>query len=983
MRTIGLYFFTLVFFHSSFQNALAQEYSWKNYSVTEGLPQTQVISMMQDSEGFIWLGTKNGISIFDGIEFENYSTKDGLDFGEIDKIQEISSGVFYISTRSGLSLVRNRKIIPVVRNLPHAVLFQLADGDGNLWFNFPNQGLMLYDSGVFNKSHEVFEYLELGEVLDCTIIRKKDKNPVFSSSFGNVFFPTDNGFRKVETDRPMNLLLEGADGHIYGSTSDALYQIDEDGVSLVFRFGKQYSVLYINNQNDFYLCDYGKGGTLFHYLNGLITRMSDRFNLIAVLLIDDEENLWLGTDSGLWKMQGRAFQNYLIDPANHDYAWSVLQDKNGDFIFGSYNFRLKKLKNGSFIDIPTQHLFNAHPVSFYSGSIKNDEGDLLITTARGVLTYNGNDIDWFYNPSPATSILYIYDDRKYNKYLLASSDLGLVEIDDAGKASVYGGRLAQEHTELITSIMRDKYDRIWISGKKGVSIREANRWRHLPDKKDSIPIGAISMLLDSAQNIWLGSNDGLYFYDYSRLQKIAPDVFTTQIGVLNTTNDNALVIGSINGLGIIDLHDFYRSGKAAVRFFDHNTGFQGVECKHNSSFKDDQGNIWICTSNCVVKVIPQELKTNPYPPRVYINSINASYEGKKEEQIHRFANDTLPLVFDSRQENLRFNYHAISLSAPNGVRYRTMLEGFDNDWSVETKERYRTYTNLPHRDYTFKVMACNFDGVWTPEAVEVSFTIKPAWHELLSVKISGIVGIAAFAAGIGYILSEQRRRKKIKEDQVEKNIAKLQFKSLKGMIDPHFTFNAINSIASMVYSQNRDEAYWYFTKFSRLIRNVFEHAENTTRTLDEELDFVKNYLDIEKMRFGDKFNYVVTTSAGLNMQMEIPKLLIQIYVENAIKHGLMSRESGGKLEVILSDQNNQLEIVIRDNGIGRTMTKRTNPANHGLGKGTTIIQQYFDLLNRFNERKIASEIIDLNDNNGLTAGTEVHITIPYDFKYSL
>ena len=312
-----------------------------------------------------------------------------------------------------------------------------------------------------------------------------------------------------------------------------------------------------------------------------------------------------------------------------------------------------------------------------------------------------------------------------------------------------------------------------------------------------------------------------------------------------------------------------------------------------------------------------------------------------------------------------------------------MLEGFDTDWSVETKERYRTYTNLPHRDYTFKVMACNFDGVWTTRAAVVNFTISPAWHELLSVKISGGFVAAAMAAGIGFLFSERKRKKRMADEQAEKNIAKLQFKSLKGMIDPHFTFNAINSIASMVYSEKKEEAYGYFTKFSRLIRNVFEHAERTTRTLEDEMDFVTNYLDIEKMRFGDKFDYTVTTSPGLNMHMEIPKLLIQIYVENAIKHGLMAMESGGKLEVILGDQNKLLEIVIRDNGIGRKTIIKSNPVSQGLGKGTKIIQQYFDLLNRFNERKIVAETTDLTDGNDQPTGTEVRITIPFDFKYTL
>jgi len=343
--------------------------------------------------------------------------------------------------------------------------------------------------------------------------------------------------------------------------------------------------------------------------------------------------------------------------------------------------------------------------------------------------------------------------------LLASSNQGLIEIDDNRRTYIYDDREPWEHTELITSILRDKYDRIWISGKKGISIRENETWRHLPDDQDSIPVGAISMLMDSAQNIWLGSNDGLYVYDYKKLRKIAPEVFSTQIGVLNVTNNNELVIGTINGLGLIDLGSFYRSGSAKVRFFDRNSGFIGEECKHNSSFKDDDGNIWICTSNCVVKVIPKELKTNPHPPRVYIKSITNAQEAMAWEEIIYENKPKGSLALKRNKNNLRFNYHAISLSAPLGVCYQTMLSGYDDQWSSETDERYRSYTNLSQGRYTFKVKARNSDGVWSAEAAEISFFIQPAWHELVSVKIGGIVGAMLAMAGVGYFFSERKRKK--------------------------------------------------------------------------------------------------------------------------------------------------------------------------------------------------------------------------------
>jgi LytS/YehU family sensor histidine kinase len=187
----------------------------------------------------------------------------------------------------------------------------------------------------------------------------------------------------------------------------------------------------------------------------------------------------------------------------------------------------------------------------------------------------------------------------------------------------------------------------------------------------------------------------------------------------------------------------------------------------------------------------------------------------------------------------------------------------------------------------------------------------------------------------------------------------------------------------MVYRENRDEAYHYFTKFSRLIRAAFDNSEETTRTVKDELKFVKNYLDIEKMRFKNRFDFQITVDKNIITDWKIPKMVIQLYVENAIKHGLLHREYGGMLEVRLSMGDDHLKILIKDNGIGRARAQVLNDQEKSLGKGTKIMNEYFELLNRFNEHKIFSNTFDLFDSDGNAAGTEVLVSIPLSFKYSI
>jgi len=245
------------------------------------------------------------------------------------------------------------------------------------------------------------------------------------------------------------------------------------------------------------------------------------------------------------------------------------------------------------------------------------------------------------------------------------------------------------------------------------------------------------------------------------------------------------------------------------------------------------------------------------------------------------------------------------------------------------------------------------------------------------------MGALLIAVGIGYLFSERKRKQIQRETQIERNMARLQFKSLKGMIDPHFTFNAINSIASMMYRGEKDEAYGYFSKFSRLIRNLFENAENATRSINSELEFVTNYLEIEKMRFGKKFDFEIVVADTVNRSLEIPKLIIQIYVENAVKHAFAGLESGGKLEVVVESLPKELLIIIRDNGIGRENAKTKIDGKRSLGRGTHIIRDYFHLLNRFNDEKFFTETIDLQNADGTPAGTEVRIIIPDNFKFNV
>jgi LytS/YehU family sensor histidine kinase len=230
--------------------------------------------------------------------------------------------------------------------------------------------------------------------------------------------------------------------------------------------------------------------------------------------------------------------------------------------------------------------------------------------------------------------------------------------------------------------------------------------------------------------------------------------------------------------------------------------------------------------------------------------------------------------------------------------------------------------------------------------------------------VTGLVFLLRFAQRM-----QMREKIKMRED-----IARLQMKAINQQIDPHFTLNAFNSIASLLKREKGETAYEYFMRFTDLIRISLVTTDEVFRTLEEELTVVRNYLDLQKLRFGDRFNYEIIISEDVNPRQLIPKMIIQTYTENAVKHGFRETRSGGLLKVDVVVKDGYLEIAVQDNGMGRKKAGALKKESTGLG--LAAMDRYIELLNRNYDLKIEKEIIDLADQNGEPAGTRVVIKIP-------
>ncbi len=211
-------------------------------------------------------------------------------------------------------------------------------------------------------------------------------------------------------------------------------------------------------------------------------------------------------------------------------------------------------------------------------------------------------------------------------------------------------------------------------------------------------------------------------------------------------------------------------------------------------------------------------------------------------------------------------------------------------------------------------------------------------------------------------------------------IAELKLKSIRNQMDPHFTFNAINTIASVFYKDDKKLAYTYFTKFSKLIRSTMLYSDQITRSLEDEIVFTVEYLDIEKFRFRQKFEYIINVDEDVEMGTEVPRMIIQSYAETSISNGLMHRETGGILQINISENEDHLIIHVTDNGVGIEKSKEYNKEK--AFKSMKVMAEFISLINELNRSKISVDMQDILE-SGVASGTEVIIRIPFDIRYKL
>jgi LytS/YehU family sensor histidine kinase len=215
-----------------------------------------------------------------------------------------------------------------------------------------------------------------------------------------------------------------------------------------------------------------------------------------------------------------------------------------------------------------------------------------------------------------------------------------------------------------------------------------------------------------------------------------------------------------------------------------------------------------------------------------------------------------------------------------------------------------------------------------------------------------------------------------KKFEQDKKVTELELLTIKNQIDPHFIINAINSLGAVIFKSNEEkkQSYQYLVNITSLIRDTLQNSQKVSISLSKEIEFVQNYLQLQKYRYRDSFDFKINNQVKDPEEAEIPKMIIQTFAENAVKHGLANKTDGtGKIVVYVSKENGTLKIVVEDNGIGRKKASKVSKGS--TGKGMEIIDQIIEMYNRLKKTNVSFKVIDLYDDDG-PAGTRVVVSMP-------
>lgn len=985
------YVYSLVLFLFFLGSQLfSQQYNFINYSVENGLIQSQVNSLCQDDKGYIWVGTLGGVSKFDGVNFVNYSTLDGLINNQVNAIFNDSKGRLWFGSLGGVSIREKGRFSSLEFDFKlknHFVLNISEDKDGVIWMVTDGGGVVKYYEGKLS-------YIKIDEPVKANYVRH-----VFCDEENNKWFATRNGIYVMFPDGAIKDTLLGVNAtQVYVGEDEVWCSTYGMGVALISKSGTKYlspedglihsHIRAFSRKKDGAFWFVSKFG-LSKYSNGVFKNFKHADGLsnenIRNIVEDVEGNLFFGSDGGgLLKFTGESFVSYgEEDGLRSGIVMDISEGEHNSLWFSTYGKGVCKSSNGkyTFYD-ETDGLANN---TVWCSAVAKDNTPWFGTSSGFSYLKGGKfktiDTKSGLNSNKVYALAFDLDQN-----LLIGTKEGLSKYY-LQKDSIYNYEGDHEVAKNIREIVYENEQSIWICSSEGlVNYNNENHKRKHYTVKDGLPDNSVvSVVKDAKNNLWIGTKNGLAYFSSGKIKSvpIADNYSSNNVVFLTIDKYENLWIGTNNGLFQLSYDNVSNITKSSFVRYSNLDGLKSLECNQNAVYIDSENELWFGTSLGLMKhTLNKSNKVVNYP-KVNLKDVRLFFERPNWEKQFNASIDSLglpsSLLLPYNKNHLTFDFDGIYHKSPDKVKYRYMLEGFDEKWQPITNVSFVTYSNIPFGSYKF-VLSASVDQVnWTtPRNFE--FEIKaPFWftwwfYSLVFVVVCLVVWLIINRR---VKVIEQKRERELLENQAK--MLELEQQALNASLNRHFIFNSLNSIQYYINRQDRISANKYLSNFAKLVRKNLDSSLENETDVEEEIERIDLYLKLEQMRFQNKFDYTINCGKGvLNQSLKIPSMLLQPYVENSIWHGILPADKQGDILLDVQRNDNTLSIKIKDNGIGieASLKKKENKTVIHDSKGMELTKGRISLHSKLSKRScIVQGPYQIYEKNGDVAGTEVSILI--------
>ncbi len=919
-------------FCSLVSSANAQTYTFRTYSIQDGLSQSVVHAMIQDSKGYIWVGSGYGLDKFDGATFHSYYTEQGLIHNRIYSLWESPKKRIWIGTEKGISIYDGQKFtnpanINKLINSPVNAIY--GDHEGRIWLATEGNGIIEINGSIISK-------ITIHDGLTSNRVRS-----ITETNDGALWFATRDGISRYYKGNFTNYTQ--IDGLVNNRTRAVLSAND--------------GTLWI-----------GTRGGLSHFVNGRFVNYTTKnglvYNLVRSLLQDSNGILWIGTEDGLSRFDGKHFKNYKVaNGLSNNYIYSMLEDSEGNLWLGTYgggmnrfmgerftNYTMENgLSNNVITGIAQDHYGNLwfgtyggglNELSDHHVSIFNKKNGLIddriycvkvmkdnsiwIGTRDGISIMKNGKIE---KNNPFTNLPYrkIRCINKMNdgSYWLGTDDEGvLIYKNHKFKKLQSSDGLAGNN---IRSILQDSTGDIWIGTSEGITRIHNGKLQNYSSVNGLIHNGVLDIYEDTHGNIWFATFGGLSYYHNGVFKS-----FGIKDGLRNSvcytiTQDSSGYYWVGTNKGILRLSPTILSiqydkidelDSPYIKRFTSHMGLVSNEMNWGSIAKDSSGNIWFGSVGGLIKLNPRIGIKNQKGPPVYITGMTVM--DKKWPTIHH-------VVLDYNQNFVTFNYVGLCYSAPEMVLYEYRLKGADNKW-IYTNKRSVRFSALTNGYYTFEVRARNNDGIWSNKTASIRFQVEPPFWEswwfrfLIGTIIIALIALIYNNFRIGRMVDMERIRVRIASDLHD---------------DVGSSLTEIALLSDFLQAENlpgdvADSVKQIGEQSRRIVNTMDDIVWSIDARNDSAGDLTDRIQDYANRVLGPKHIVISYDFQELSNERNLPVefrqnmyLIFKEAINNIAKHS-----NAQNVEVILKHKNNHFVLTIHDDGKG--IKDKEKLTGHGL-----------------------------------------------------